>query len=409
MALSFFAGMDPPLRPIMEGADRFEPHDPLEAVEEPRRTMREFGTPGLVVLFGSGETSPAGGPVYETLVRRMGRSNAPRIAILETPAGFEPNSSRVAGRIADFLRRRLAPFSPLVEVVPARKRGTPFSPDDPALLEGVLRTDMVFLGPGSPTYAVRQLRGSRAWHAVTARHLLGGTTVLASAAMIASGALSLPVYEIFKVGEDPRWEEGLDLMGRHGLSLVFIPHWNNADGGKELDTSRCYVGRDRFNALRRLLDGNRTIVGLDESTALLIDPSEGRGEVLGTGSVTVIRAGRESAYTAPQTFPLSELGPFRAASGRCDVPADVWEAAVAALASFEPVSPHVPEVPGEVHRLIGEREEARARGDWAAADILRQRILASGWSVNDTLEGPVLEPGVRNPSPPRKVPGNPDR
>ena len=349
-------------------------------------------SPGPVVLFGSGETSPVGGPVYETLLRRMGRSTSPRIAVLETPAGFEPNSPRVAGRIADFLRRRLAPFSPLVEVVPARKRGTPFSPDDPALLEGVLRADLVFLGPGSPTYAVRQLRGSRAWHAVTARHLLGGTTVLASAAMIATGALALPVYEIFKVGEAPRWEEGLDMMGRHGLSLVLVPHWNNADGGKELDTSRCYMGQERFDVLCGLLEGDRTIVGLDESTALVIDPSGGRGEVLGMGSVTLIRSGRKSVYAAPQTFPLTELGPFRRAAGRGDVAADVWEAAVAALPPSGPAAPGVPEVSAEVRLLIEEREEARTRKDWATADTLRQRILASGWWVKDTLEGPVVEP-----------------
>ncbi len=352
--------------------------------------MPEFPSPGPVVLFGSGETSPTGGPVYDTLVRRMGRPTPLRIAILETPAGFQPNSPQVALRVGDFLRRRLESFSPMVEVVPARKRGTPFSPDDPSLLEGVLRADLVFLGPGSPTYAVHQLRGSRAWHTVTARHLLGGTTVLASAAMIAAGSFALPVYEIFKVGEDPRWEEGLDLMGMHGLSLVLVPHWNNTDGGKELDTTRCYMGQDRFDVLCRLLEGDRTIVGLDESTALVIDPAEGRGEVMGTGSVTFIRSGRESVFTAPQTFPLSELGPFRMATGRGDVAADVWEAAVAALPPSGQAAPL--EMPAEVRSLVEEREEARERMDWATADALRQRILASGWWVKDTLEGPVVEP-----------------
>ena len=354
--------------------------------------MQEFTSPGTVVLFGSGEASPAGVPVYEAILRRMGRSISPRIAILETPAGFEPNSPQVAGRVADFLRRRLAHFSPLVEVVPARKRGTPFSPDDPALLEGILRADLIFLGPGSPTYAVRQLRGSLVWHAVTARHLLGGTTVLASAAMIAAGAMAIPVYEIFKVGEDPRWEEGLDLMGRHGLSLVLVPHWNNTDGGKELDTSRSYMGQERFDMLCGLLEGDRTIVGLDENTALVIDPSKGQGEVLGMGSVTLIRSGRESVYSARQTFPLSELGPYRRASGCDDVDADVWAAAVAAHPPPGAAAPSVPEVPAEVRRLIEEREQARTRKDWASADTLRQRILASGWTVTDTLEGPVVEP-----------------
>lgn len=97
------------------------------------------------------------------------------------------------------------------------------------------------------------------------------------------------------------------------------------------------------------------------------------------GGVTLIRSGRESVYTAPQTFPLSELGPFRRASGWDDVDADVRAAAVAALPPSGAAAPGVPEVPAEVRRLIGEREQARTRKDWASADTLRQRILAWGW------------------------------
>jgi hypothetical protein len=124
----------------------------------------------------------------------------------------------------------------------------------------------------------------------------------------------------------------------------------------------------------------------------VIDPSEGQGKVLGMGGVTLIRHGRESVYTAPRTFPLSELGPFRRASGWDDVDADVWAAAVAAHPPPGAAAPAVPEVPAEVRRLIEEREQARTRKDWASADTLRQRILASGWMVTDTLEGPVAEP-----------------
>jgi len=131
----------------------------------------------------------------------------------------------------------------------------------------VYRADLVLLGPGSPTYAARQLRGSLIWHALTARHLLEGTTVLAGAAMIAAGAQALPVYEICKVGEDPRWEEGLDLMGLHGLSLVLVPHWNNTDGGMELDTSRTCIGQERFDKLCRLLEEDRTIAGCFNSSS----------------------------------------------------------------------------------------------------------------------------------------------
>ncbi|HEY3488608.1 MAG TPA: hypothetical protein VGK27_00640 [Candidatus Deferrimicrobiaceae bacterium] len=351
--------------------------------------MAEFPDPGPVALFGSGETSRVGGNVFERLAARGGGHGPYRISILETPAGFEPNSDRVAGRIADFLRRRLENRRPEIEIIPARQRDTPFSPDDPALLAGLLRADLVFLGPGSPTYAVRQLRDSLAWHTLLARHRLGATTVFASAAMIAIGASALPVYEIYKVGEPVHWTEGLDLFGAYGLSLAFVPHWNNTDGGEELDTSHCYMGEKRFEALRALLPPDRTIVGVDESTALVAELSAGRGEVVGQGTVTILRGGREQRFAAGQSFDLGILGPFDKRSGRGAIPSAVWDAAVAATASPAVRPPVV--VPDEVKTLVEARQTARERHDWGEADTLRKRIGALGWKITDTPEGQVIE------------------
>lgn len=55
------------------------------------------------MLFGSGETSPGGRKVFDTVLRRL--PAPPKLALLETPAGFELNSAQVIGRVADFLRR----------------------------------------------------------------------------------------------------------------------------------------------------------------------------------------------------------------------------------------------------------------------------------------------------------------
>jgi cysteinyl-tRNA synthetase len=49
-------------------------------------------------------------------------------------------------------------------------------------------------------------------------------------------------------------------------------------------------------------------------------------------------------------------------------------------------------IPDEVRRLAAEREEARARRDFAAADALRDRILDAGYAVTDTPQGPQLGP-----------------
>ena len=46
-------------------------------------------------------------------------------------------------------------------------------------------------------------------------------------------------------------------------------------------------------------------------------------------------------------------------------------------------------LPEEAERLIKQREEARARKDWATADKLRERLLATGISVEDTPRGTV--------------------
>jgi cysteinyl-tRNA synthetase len=48
--------------------------------------------------------------------------------------------------------------------------------------------------------------------------------------------------------------------------------------------------------------------------------------------------------------------------------------------------------PPEVVRLAHERDEARAAGDYARADELRDEIRARGWEVRDTPEGPQLSP-----------------
>ena len=155
--------------------------------------------------------------------------------------------------MGEFLQHNLQNYRPEVVTVAARNRATAYSPDDPQIIEPIYSADLVFMGPGSPTYAVRQLHDSLAWYALLARHRLGAAIALASAAVIAISAYALPVYEIYKVGEDLHWKPGLDFFGMYGLPLVFIPHWNNNDGGEELDTSRCFMGQQRFARLVELL------------------------------------------------------------------------------------------------------------------------------------------------------------
>lgn len=343
--------------------------------------------PGPVILLGSGETLPSSGVLHEFALQ--GLQQQPRIVILETPAGFEPNSGQVAGKIKDFMARRLQNYRPRIEVLPARHKGTRFSPDEADIVAPILAADEILLGPGSPTYAARQLRDSLAFHMIAARHRRGGTLFLSSAATIAFGRHALPVYEIYKVGEELHWAPGLDFFRPYGLDLVIIPHWNNRDGGEELDTSHCYIGRARFEALFDMLPPGQTVLGIDEHTGLILDFAAGCCHVLGGDTVTHLRDGKKRVYPSGSAFPLEELGEWHLPNEHEDIPAAVWESALQAEAEQETLA-QTPQPAADVLDLLQEREAARSQKDWERADALREQVNALGWQINDTAEGSKL-------------------
>jgi hypothetical protein len=341
--------------------------------------------PGPVVIFGSGEAAPGSRGAYEWA---FGQVVPPlRVSVLETPAGFEPNSAQVAGRVADFLQKQFSARRPQVRVIPARKRGTRFSPDSAEVLAPLVEASVIHLGAGSPTYAARQLRDSLAWGLLLARHRLGAALVFASAGAIAAGASALPVYEIYKAGAELHWQPGLDFFGAFGLRLAIVPHWNNSAGGAELDTSRCFMGLARFEQLRALLPPGTMVAGIDEQTALLLDLAAGTGLVAGPGGVTVLGAGPRLRFEPGAVFRLETLGPFRRPSPEAGLPPQVWQAAVRRAAAETAAGAAA--APGaEVLSLVEQREALRAAHDWAGADRVRQQLAAHGWRVDDTPDGP---------------------
>ncbi len=360
--------------------------------------------PGLIVLFGSGETSASGRKVYDRLFRKL--PHRPNIALLETPAGFELNSSQVIGRVGDFIRHRLQNHDPQITIIPARKRGTAFSPDDPELIAPLYEADMIFMGPGSPSYAVRQLKGSLAWHAIHASHRLGTAIVFASAATVATSLYSIPVYEIYKVGDDLHWKEGLDFFGSYGLPLVFVPHWNNKDGGEELDTSRCFMGKPRFAGLIDMIPSELTILGIDEQTALIVDPQACTCQVVGIGGVTLLHAGPAHSnaartesltgtgldemaetrqahvhqYKNGQFFSLQRIGPFKEPEVGSGIPEDVWKQALEARRQRQEAD----EAPAEVSpRKMCYRSLSSARQRVRIKIGQKQTACATRWSSKD--------------------------
>lgn len=295
------------------------------------------------------------------------------------------NSPQVAGRVAEYLKTRLSNYKPQLDVIPARKKGTAFSPDDPETLAPLLRANLIFMGPGSPTYAIRQLQGSLAWELIRARHRLGAALVFASAATIAIGAWAVPVYEIYKVGQDVHAVPGLDLFRSFGLPLSCVPHWNNTDGGADVDTSRCFLGMERFTEWCAQLPAENTILGLDEHTGIILNFHKQQCQVSGVSSASLVRECNPKIFPSGTSFSFDELG--LGGQPLDDIRPDAWEAATSLPPSPEP-PPDTPDP--EVVSLAEEREAARKAKDWPRADALRQQIQAAGWVVTDTPEGPVL-------------------
>lgn len=344
--------------------------------------------PGKVVFIGSGETSSSGGRVFDLLAKEIDHKPL-RIAVMETPAGFEINSAQVAGRIASFLEIRLQNYSPSIEVIPAKKKGTVFSPDNPDILESLIPADIIFLGPGSPTYTIKQLKDTLAWQIIQACHRQGAMLVLASAAVIAFGAKALPIYEIYKVGQDIHWVDGLNFWQSYRLSLTLIPHWNNNDGGIDLDTSHCYMGVERFYQLLELLDRDQVIIGIDERTSLIVDFINKKFSLEGDGGLTIIRSGIETQYYPGEIYPLELLGNFQIPDLKNGIVPSIWEQVSQKRAEITRAS--LVDIPEQVKELVGLREIARKDKDWALSDKLRDQVIALGWQINDTPEGPQIE------------------
>ncbi len=104
----------------------------------------------------------------------------------------------------------------------------------------------VFAGPGSPSYALRKWQGTVIPSLLAEKLVHGGCVVFASAAALTLGIATVPVYEIYKCGEDPFWLEGLDVTSVAGIRAAVIPHYDNNEGGTH-DTRFCYLGERRLS------------------------------------------------------------------------------------------------------------------------------------------------------------------
>jgi cyanophycinase-like exopeptidase len=260
--------------------------------------------PRILAIMGSGETAPTMAKVHRALFERLGPAQTPLPAtVIDTPYGFQENADELSARTVEFFATSVGRT---VSVASLRSRDA----DAVAVATAVSRireARYVMAGPGSPSYALRQWAGGPIPDALASKLAGGGILTMASAAALTVGSVTIPVYEIYKVGEDPRWLEGLDLLGgATGLRAAVVPHYDNAEGGTH-DTRFCYMGERRLRTLEAALPDDTFILGVDSHTALVLDLEAGTASVTGLGGVTVRVEGRSMVLPAGSEVPIAAL------------------------------------------------------------------------------------------------------
>jgi hypothetical protein len=400
---------------------------------------------GVVTLMGSGEMSASMVEVHKYAMSLIERPV--RAVFLDTPAGFQLNADLLAQKAVKYFKQRLnipltiASFKSAELATPAQLQAT---------ISTLSEASYIFAGPGSPTYAIRNWRGTPVLDIMFKVLFNGGCLTFASAAALTLGHFAIPVYEVYKVGEKPHWVEGLNILGHSGLDVAVVPHWNNTSGGDH-DTRFCFVGEPRWVVLEAQLPRHTTVLGIDEHTACILRLNINRGEVQGIGQVTVRRDGTEQTFGDGDSFSLDLLRPpsapdeqstlgeptptekspllswytirarydallaaghppsedlaayvydlmtfMRTARERADWQSVQWaeealrEAIIGLVARLQAGVVEVEEVIAPyVELLLEVRHTLRTIKQWAEADQIRERLRDLGMIVEDTPQGSV--------------------
>ena len=261
-----------------------------------------MSVPRVLAIMGSGETAPTMAKVHRALFGRLGSDAVPAV-VLDTPYGFQENADELSARTVEYFQTSVGRR---VAVATFRSRDVDAVTAATAVAR-VREARYVMSGPGSPSYALRQWAGTPIVDALASRLSDGGILTMASAAALTLGAFTIPVYEVYKVGEEPRWLDGLDLLGSAtGLRAAVVPHYDNAEGGTH-DTRFCYMGERRLRVLEQALPAGAFVLGVDGHTALVLDLDARTASVSGLGGVTVRVRGRSAVFPSGTELPIAGL------------------------------------------------------------------------------------------------------
>jgi hypothetical protein len=344
--------------------------------------------PRILAIMGSGETAPTMVTTHRRLTSLL--PSPVKAVVLDTPYGFQENAPELATKAVEYFKTSIN-----VDLVVAglvRLHDTHIAAD-PVAIERGLRAlsdaDYIFAGPGSPTYALRQWSGSSVARIMIDKLTNGGIVTFASAAALTLGKATVPVYEVYKVGQDVQCLEGLNILATIGINAALIPHYDNTEGANH-DTRYCYLGEARLQMFESLLDENTYVLGVDEHTGLVIDIDAATATVVGNSNVTIRLRNKSFVYPTGSVIPLSLLqSPYSLLTGSDDSFSNQSATTVPAAASTQPAQAN--SLDAVLEQSIQSFDEAMEQRDALAAvrAVLGLEQAMQDWSI-DTLQSDVL-------------------
>jgi peptidase E len=313
-----------------------------------------------------------------------------KAVVLDTPYGFQENAPELATKAVEYFKTSIN-----VDLVVAglvRLHDTHIAAD-PVAVERGLRAlsdaDYIFAGPGSPTYALRQWSGSSVARIMIDKLNNGGIVTFASAAALTLGKATVPVYEVYKVGQDVQALEGLDILAAIGINAALIPHYDNTEGANH-DTRFCYLGEARLQMFESLLDEDTYVLGVDEHTGLIIDIDAATATVVGNSNVTIRLRSESFVYPTGSVIPLSLLqSPTSLLTGSGEVSSSQSVATTPVATSTQPTQAN--SLDAVLAESIQQFDQAMQQRDALAAvrAVLSLEQSMQDWSI-DTLQSDVL-------------------
>lgn len=210
--------------------------------------------PGLLALVGGAEWRP--GCDFDRDL--LAASGASEVLVVPTAAAYEHPDRQI-----DAAERWFGELGAGVRALPVLTRADAM---DPANLEAIQTSALIYVGSGSPMHLRSVLKDSPVWEAIVARWQEGG-------ALAGTGAGAMVLCDPMV---DPRGGAltlGLGLIG----PMAVIPHHDTWSEDKERRTLK-------------IAPGSLPIVGIDERTALLRDP-DATWRTAGAGDATVFVGG----------------------------------------------------------------------------------------------------------------------